>query len=712
MAKLESSRDDRRELEADIRQWVVEAESEHDAMVPEWNEADRYYESDQVPPGFTDQHAQTYANVNDPTRPLPPEKEYVVLNKHLMSHETVFGEFVGVKRELKVSGRTPSDRKIAKVIRTELDYIQDSIQLWDEVVAPCMDKAIRRGLHWLKAYFDPTQNLPYGKVVVEDISCRDVLVDPDSRRGFYQDTRYRIHRKRMLTRDANIRFRDYLDGRTLAPDQDTDSSYDSRSQRTTEMYSTIYEVHYQKFDTHYYVMNGPENPQAVTEISDQDFQAASNNQETANKVFAQDQIAYYVAWFNTSVGVFYNEQSEYNRWALIPMINISSESRPYPFGSAKYEKNLQDFLNVLVSVMLKHAKRAANGIYTVDPATWLQYKDQIDSALNSYGRTVIPANNFNVHYPRDLSPAMVSLFQIAEKALADVQSSHELTQGEMPRERLAKETVSLLLAQDRKSHGRKELMLRWTLTETAKFLYEILRTKYSEQHWTRLLDTNSGADQFIPVNAVLTEGEYYQMLLQLSGIQIEGGEGPEVMAQKQQMAEQTRRQFEKTNSVQIHYVQVYVMRGADGQEQRVPEEQILPLIEQSGLTQAEFYQEHKVKPERAAIYIVNYLDPDTDMDIVYTIDFNYERDRQVKMNRSLILFDRGAITAERLLQDLEYPDAEEAASEAKQQNQIQQIGEMVTKNPELYQMVMNALQGGGQGGKKNGKPEKKEKVAK
>lgn len=682
---------DKGTLEAKIRDFVIESQSEHRKMWTEWADDDKYFESDQVPTGFTEDHRQQLVDANDPKKGNLQSKQYVVVNKIVMSHEKVLGDFLNGKRMLIVTGRTPRDRRFAKVMQKKLDLVSDQVKLWEEVMVPTLDCGLRRGLHWVKIWFDPYKNLPHGKIEVREISCRDVLVDPRCRRYFYQDKRYIIHRQRYTVDAANLKFGGFRDGNIqFANDNLSEEPYQTSTTDVRQQHCTIDEVQYVETEVKYYAVNpkgGEDDP--FIEIDKQTYELALQKDETRKLVFQATDEVWYVCYYNQSVGVFYNAPIEYGTDTIIPFINIRSEGRVYPFGSTKYEKNLQDLLNVFLSVMLDNAKKGNNGIYSVSASTYQQYSDQLIAAINGTGPRLIPDENFKVHYAREINPALVQLYSMIQSGIEEVQSSHALSKGEMPKERLAAATVNMLIARDRVSHGRKDVMVKWTMTRVAQILYKIIAVKSTEEDWVKVTDNNKTDPEYVPINFTVNDAEYNQLLMEMLGIQItlDMEKNAQFMAELQQRMQSARYKFEQDNEVTPHQVKMYKVQG-----QFLTPEQFKSAVEQSGVPLEQFIEEQKAEEIPTVIYSINDMTSDADLDLVYDVDFNADRDKELKANRALELFARGALTTKRLLVDLEYPDADTVAAEADERNQALQMGTQILQTPDLYALVTQAIQ--------------------
>jgi len=679
--------DQKAELDSKLRKWKEEAEAEHATMFDEWNEADNYFENDQVPPGFSEEHADHLADANDPTKPSPTDKQYVVVNKVRETHENILGDFVQARRWVHVTGNSPKDRRFGRVIGIAIDHAFRKADFWDEVMMPTIDCAIRRGIHWIKVKHNPYVDLPLGRIDIEEISCRDVLIDPNIKKQFLKDTRYRIHRVRYNVDDANAIYEDILEGKTFAADRSYHTPYQKQYGHSFNE-CTIYEFQYVEKETRYFFADPNEE---IQEVEKPKFDFLANHPATARYCFKKQEDAYYVALWNESVGTFFNSDNEYQIWTLIPVINIKSEGRPYPLGDTKYYKNLQDLFNVLISVILDNAKRGNRPWLSVDPQSYSLHGDQINAAVEHPGTKVIPAADFRATWPREINQAVVMLLQQTEKYIYDLQAKHGPSRGELPTQQIAEKTVLSLIAQDRQSHGRKDITIKWAMTQAARLAYHIMRLKYTEEHWALLTDAKPGDPQYVPINTMVTETEYKDLLYRILDLPIDQFSTPDDLAEANKYVAQYRKQFEREN--EVRKIPFSTIRIAD---QEFDQAQVDEMVRKSGLTEDDFIQKFRPQEVPHVIYSINDISRDADLDIVFDIDFNYERDRQYRINQAFALFDRQCTTPERLMRDIEYPDAETAAKEGTAWHQLYNLGKAVAEDPKVYQQVMALLQGNGQ----------------
>lgn len=669
-----------------------------DEIRQEWDDADNYYENDQTPEGFEENFAEAFARVNDPKAQNKTSKMYVTINKVLTGHEGVIGDFTTSPRQIMVKGRSPKDINFAKVWKKELEFVQDTNRMWDTAIFPCIDTGIRRGLHWLKVTFDPYQDLPWGKIIVEEISARDVLVDKNSRSTFYQDRRRTAHRKRYLIEEANELFRDMIDSlfegeRRFSGDTDYAIGSQRPADDSHDQFCTVYEYLYAMKESRYFAVDeSAPDDEMLQQVDEDTYMQLKTAKKKAIRIVDD---VFYKAFYNRGLSTFFNAEHDIQAWTLIPFINIKSERRLYPLGSAKYDKNLQDLLNVVASLIVKHGSRSTDGIVGVSVDAFRQFQNEINEALKNPGKHAIPGIT-GVHFPHQLGESLPLLFQLVAGTMEDIQSQHGLSKGEMPKERLAKETVQLLLSQDRKSHGRKEVMVRWTLTELANVLVKVIQNKWTEEHWARTTDVRKGDDEYTPINMRLTEEEYAQLIMDIAHVPMLPNPTPQQKDQIDQIMMQAKLKFESENEVRRETQRLWQIQQGE-QVVTLSEDQLDERWQQAGLTPEQGKEQDNPAPFDVVTYVVNDITQDPNVDVVMDIDFNHERDRQLKYNKATMALQMGAITPLRWLKDVEYEDADTAWAEAKKYNEALKVGEAIVSNPEAYKRAMQMLSSIGSG---------------
>jgi hypothetical protein len=685
------------ELDKKCLRWVIEAEQEHTNMYSTWNMYDDYYADRQTPSGFTGQVNGAVSNDADPTRQQSDDRLYVTANQVRRLHENILGDFINGKRIITANARHPKNRKLAKLVQREFELISDTSQMWEKAIVPSIDCTMRRGIHWIKVWHNPYRDLPNGRIEVEELSCRDVLVDPNSRDSFYEKGEYRIHRMRYTVERANEMFGDMLDGRVLGSDNETDSAFPYNA-TTEQQFCTIYEIQWWRTENRYFVQPWGNGEDAdIQEVSKEQYdqQGALNQDGTVpqNKdtAFKQDQDVYYVTLYNKTVGAFSHDENEYDMCTLIPMINVRDTGQTYPLSDMAYYISLQDLLNVLFSISVENSRKGNDPIVGVDASTYSKYKDAIEKALKTRGAKVIPTSGkLDIAYPQQLSGVVLEMMNVVQGFLEDAGAKHSASLGEIPGKRVAKETVNMLIAQDRQSHGRKDIMIQYTMHQVAKLICRIIFKKFKEQHWAIIRDTNKNEPQYVPVNVIASEDDYDKLLMEMLGIDVNMTENnPQSVAQITQQLDDFKKQFEQDNDVKVEIHPNYTVGG-----QTYSGQQMQDMVKQSGLDEQTFLQNYPVTQGEDKVYYINVIDGDPEVDLWYDIDFDYERDRQVKQSQAMYAADHGWITPKRAMEMLEFPDADEAVQEAEAANPALQMAKQLMANPQLMQQIQQLLVGG------------------
>jgi len=686
---------ERGELETMAQQWVIDARQQHDQMWAEWDKADDYFENDQVPTGFQESAKQALVDKQDPTTEQTRTKQYVVVNKVRETHEAILGDFIDAKKTITTRGRSPKDKKFGKVVKQYFEYMQDRVNLWDGVMVPTIDCSIRRGIHWIYLSYNPNRDLPLGKIEIEEVSCRDILLDKDARKTYYDDSNYRIWRQRFNVKKANKVYGKYLDtlvfNREFTPDNESDQPYHNAPVASHEQFCTIYRIQYFETETRYFRHNKESDRDEP--IDEQTFEVLQKNQYMKDSVFQEDEDVYYEMLYNRGTGVFSNEEIEYGQYTLIPMMNIRSEGRLYPIGDTVYYSNLQDLFNVLVSVLLDNAKKGNMPWVGVDPESYADYPEQIDEAVKHPGEKVIPARSLSINFARSLNEGVIQLLQQTEKFIYDAQSKHAASRGELPTRQIAQKTFSAMISQDRVSHGRKDIMIRWTMTEVAKLVYKIVAKKFTEPHWVQITD-QTGGENYIPINFTCTEQEYKGLIFKIMGL--DPNDLPKDPQGQKAIADniaKARKNFEDENEVRTESHMAYeVAAKQEGVAPRTIIDTDMPMVlEKAKMTMEDFQAIYQPTERPFKLYFINDMTQNPDIDIIYDVDFDSENEKQYRENRAFTLFKEHVITAERLLKDIEYPDASQAVKESDQANQLMSIGKAVANNPQIYQAVMAML---------------------
>ncbi len=674
-------------LNTQLEEWKTEGVTAHAEMYPKWNKYDEYFANEQTPSGFTSDHIAKAQEANDPTVALAQAKQYVVVNKVRQTHEQVLGDFITGKKVITASGRSPKDRRLANIVKKEFQFVTDKTQLWDRVMVPTIDSCIRRGIHFIKVNHNPYRDLPNGRIDIEGVSCRDIIIDPITRDQYYEDKRFIIHRKRYRTSYANEKFKDLLEpGVEFGPDNETEEAYNTAVE-TNENHTTIYEFQHCKVEWRYFLQTDPQDEDSLEEISEDEFKQVSSDPKLAQYAFKQQEDAWYVSFYNTTLKTFYHELNEFGMCTIIEVINIRDESVAYPIADSEYYINLQDLFNILLSVILENAKQGNSPIVGIDPETYTTSKDAIEATLNRRGPKVIPAATMNVVQPQQLNQMVVLLLERVDGYISDMQSKHAASTGQLPSKQIAQGTVDALITQDRQAHGRKDVTIRYAMTQLARLVTRIIFRKFTEQHWAKLTDTGKNEPDYTPVNIVASQQEYDELLLMMMGVNTDIPQTNDENIATLQQLDAFKKKFEQENEVKVKKHPIFVINDEQGGELRYTERQLKEAADSLGLDVEQFTYLYSPKQVIETFYVINDITNDPEIDLIYDIDFDYERDRQVRQSQAFYAADKGWITPKRALTMTDFPDVDAATEEADKRNEILQLGEMIASNPKAMDYV-------------------------
>lgn len=693
---------ERAELTTLITGYIDDDNAVHSQRIPKLNKIEERLTSDITVSGFSQAYLDDLAALNNPASEGDQrrQKQMVSVNRAFPNHEAVLGDFISLKRKMSIQGRTPKDRKLAKVIRARVEYIEDAEMLGTKVYFPLMDNALSKGLHWLKVRYNVQANKLKGKFEIDDISCRDILVDCRSRGNFFKSARRKTHRFQLPLEEAREKYRIYpaFQPEALGADTEYDQAY-GRTESDSEDYATFYEVHLQERVINYYFAN-PESGKVET-VEREEFDKMSENPKTAEFVFEGDeQYKKYAVLFNRSVGAFGIEENPFEHDILIPLVCIELGGQLYPYGYVEIYANLLDLLDTLVTVLLQSAKRANKPIATGDMQMWKQYEAEILDALEHGGYA---PGVTNINYQQSINPALIEMIRQTLGWIQDSVSKHSASMGELPSKQIAKETVQALMAKDRQSQGRFDMTLNYALTSLAKIMVEMISEFETDPDFFPITDSRPGQVGYIPVNQRWTEAEYMGQIAELYNIAPKS-QDENANIQIEQQIQEARRKFEQENDVDIEEIDGYTLPSLPEGAREYTPDQLDALIEQSGLSDEEFFAVYQPREGKIKLYVVNDLSKDVDLNIKYSIDQDFENDPQYKANRALMLNTKGMMSRTDTLKELNVPNAEELIENADAENKSLQLAKELASKPELMNAVMNVLKGIGQPQAGNGQP--------
>lgn len=670
-----------------IERCIEEDNAEHRKYYAEWNEADDNLNGETTPVGFTEEHSKALAEANDPTAKKRILKEFVSVNRARPNHESVLGDFSAQRRRLIITGRHPTQRNLGIVFQERVRAIEDTEQLPELVYFPAYDNAFAKGQHWIKITYDPFARKLRGKYDIRDVNVRDVLIDATCRSAYYERARRLTHRMQFSEDEAITSFSKYplYDASRFYEDQEYDEPYGRSVNRIHTRMATYYEFHFLK-PTQVYYQGSPQSPYDFVEITKAEYLLKSQSQIFRDFVFpggVEDR--WYIALYNRQQGVFHLERNYLDMPTLIPVLNIQSDSRLYCIGDVKGYSQLGDLLNVLVTVFTENAKRANIPIIPVDPEAWTEYQGQLEDATYHGG----PAPGARgVYYAQPINEALAMLIPWVLNWIQDSASKHSASMGELPAKQIAKETVQTLIAKDRQSHGRKDVMLKYALTRLAQAIVRLINLMESEPGYFHCVDPNPSTLGYVPINQTWTEQEYLAAIAALS--KLPPPRSPDELAAFQQQLSVIREKFEEVNDVRSGMSPGYLIEHSGGIKE-VTLDGLQKILEQSNLTPDEFTQIYNVQATMVKVYKVNDITQDVDFVVTYGIDDDHENDPTFKANKALMSQQRGAMSRVDMMKELGYLNAEQIVDRADQEQQIIGIAKALAANPELMQYVQQLL---------------------
>lgn len=675
---------DNRKFTNIITRWLDDADAIHRKYWNEWNEADDRLNGDITPVGFTTDHSEELRRDNDPTARMQEVKEYVSVNRTRPNHESIMGDFAAIRKKLSVQGRQPQMRSLAKVFAERVKYIEDVEMLPERIYFPTMDNAFSKGLHWIKVGYNPTGNKLRGKFEITDVNVRDVLVDPHCKGAYFQKAQYVIQRIQYSKEQASQKFSKYplFDPAKVATDNDYNLPYNrSDDSNFYDDFGTFYEIQFTKPMQTYYL--GRPDSNDIIELTRNEYQALSVNPTYHEFVFEGEmEEKHYIAFYNRYMGVYHLQKNDLDMRTLIPLLNIQTDSRLYGIGDVRNYSQLQDLLDVLVTVFLDNAKKSNLPIISADPEVMEEYQSELEHAVKHGG---IAPGARQVSYPAPINAALTQLVPWVIGWIQDASSKHAASMGELPARQVAKETVQALIAKDRQSHGRKDVMLRYTLTELAKAIVKIVNLMEDEPDFFNAIDPKPEGLEHIPINQEWSEQEYLAQLSELYRLDVPKDPNQEVQYLQQLM--KLKNKFEDENDVRVSTIDGFIIQGQEFSPKKLRE-----LVNHSGLSLEDFTTLYKPQGSKIKMYKVNDLTQDIDFKVRYVIDEDYDDEPQFRANRALMLNARHAMSTLDMLKEMGINNAEQISENADKENQALQIAKTISADPNLMQAVQMLVQ--------------------
>jgi hypothetical protein len=674
---------DRAKLQLILNTALVEDKQVHRNYYEEWNEIDDRLNGDTTPIGFSDQHTQLLALRNAPQSKMEKILEFVPLNRVRPNHESVMGMFTAIRRRLTIVGKQPIYRNIARVFQERIQYIEDVEMLPEKVYFPAQDWCYALGTSWIKLTYNPKANRLRGKFDISAINTRDVIVGKDTR-GVYYSEATRIHHRVQYDRDtADLMFSKYplYNSKNFSPDIEYMESWRRKDgSNSPGNMATFYETH-MMIPTHVYYFGNPTS-NYYTEIDEDTYYKIKDDPQLGSyAVDGEMELRYYILFSNPSMGVFHFQRNELDCITLFPLLNIQSSTRLYGIGDIKLYAQLNDLLEVLVTVFLENAKKANTPVIPVDAEVDGDKLDEVIKAAKYGG----PApGGRGVYYAPPISQGLSMLIPWVLSWIQDAVSQHSASMGEMPAKQIAKETIQTLIAKDTQSHGRKPVMLRYTLTMLAKGMVKMINLMEDQPEYFDSIDPKPYDFKTIPINQTWSEQEYTANIASM--VDLPMPQGDEQVQVFQQMITELRKKFEAQNDVKVRVVDGFVVGGVE-----MTPERFIEFSEYADLPWEEFIRMYQPVPTKIRVYEINDMTQDIDFKVSYGIDEDYENDKQYRANKAIMLHDKGIYGRLELAKDLGVMNPEQSIADADAENQAMMLAKALAANPQAMQIAQQMI---------------------
>ena len=639
-------------LETEIAEWVRIDESAQLLYHDEWNSVSVRLAGADTPTGLTTGYSADYATRRTADATKTRTQIYVPVNKAHSVREGILGDFITGKKSLATSGRNPTDRTVAKVYNKYIQFVLDENAFNDAVFMPAMDRCIQYGLDWFGAEYDPMGRNMRGTFKVYRVNCRDVLVDASANAvngSFFQNDTRRTRRWKMNRDEANFKFS--RDSRTqkywkdVSADFDYDKPYiptDVTMQRTD--HSTFYWVDFKHFEDAIVIADQNTGKMDVVPILE-----AMKIDPKFHVGPTEAEFIYRAHYNRTGGNVYALERLPYTMFPLVPLQNVESDSRRYPLGDIAIYSSLFDLVNVMATVLVEGVKNAIKG-RGVGRAPIRDQKllDQITEAIKNGGYA--PGLE-NIIYPGAPVQLISNVLNTVQGWIQEVASMHPVSEGVVPSQQIAAETVQLLQKKDRQSRGRKDVTVRYALTQLAKLLSEMISLHIEDEDMVQVMDAAPGGAQYIPINKTVTEDEYNAMLAdiyELAPPQQPMVADPQTIMQYQMEVQQflaalqkARKDFEKENDVKRRTEDGWKVPGEGGEDESVTDEALARTLGDAQMAPEDFYESVQPEPTKVQMYAINMLsERQPDLNVRFEVDQDWESDQEYRSNKAIMLISK------------------------------------------------------------------------
>ena len=419
-----------------------------------------------------------------------------------------------------VVGREDSDNKLANVWKTILEYIWD-ISDGDEVFKQAVHDYAITGLGYFYVYIDKEADFGRGEVKFTNISPFRVVVDPNSRKRYFDDATGMMV-STIFTKSQLLDLYPQLaepqeegDDKALIdliePDGDGEDYPSPTNQRTTSSFtpdvikdSDTFEIEkyrliesYSKIKVSYYRVMDLESQQEQVLTQEQFIMFMEQEEVIAARERGSLDIAEVLQTrikLTCIIGqiVLYEHILDTDIYPIVPVPNIWTDT-PYPMSDIRKNKPFQRFLNKTVSLITSHAQASA-GLKLLIPQGSVQDVEELERDWANPNATIEYDPSFGEpHFPapQPLANSIMQLPQLIEKYIDLNMGIFEMMQGNTE---AAPRTSSATMMMEDFGQRRSKSKLRdieGSLRRCGKVVYNLSKSHYNFQKTFRIVQPNN-----------------------------------------------------------------------------------------------------------------------------------------------------------------------------------------------------------------------------
>ena len=424
--------------------------------------------------------------------------------------------------KFRVYAREDSDHKMSAVINTMLEYIWD-ISDGNEVFKQVTHDYAVTGLGYFHAFLDTEADYGRGEIKFSHIDPFRVYVDPNSRHRYFDDAAG-IVVSTILSKEQIVDMYDQLQEIPEGLDKplieyinagigETDEDYPTSNYNTEGTFtpSEIKDIdggsagnekyrmltHYEKIKVPYFrVFDGSSGNERIMEFGEMqemqhspEFQAAVAIGDIQVAEVKQTRIK-----CTTTVGqvILYEMLLNTDRYPVVPVPNIWTNT-PYPMGDVRKGRDMQRYINKMVSLLTAHAQASA-GLKLLIPQGSVSDMEQLERDWANPTATIEYDASFGEpHFPspQPLAGTIMQLPQMLEKYIDLNMGIYEMQQGNPD---AAPKTASATMQLEDFGARRSKSKLRdieGSLRRLGTVVYNLAKKQYDYQKVFRVVQPNN-----------------------------------------------------------------------------------------------------------------------------------------------------------------------------------------------------------------------------